>query len=157
APYVQAIERTDEFVGRLLKAIRARKTYAQEDWLILASTDHGGSGKSHGKDIPEHRTIFVLVSGAAAARGRIEPAPAIVDIAPTALHHLGVPIQARWKMDGRAVGLTAQPAKTPILVGHRGLMRHAPENTLAGFAACLDLGLGLELDVRRTRDGHLVV
>jgi glycerophosphoryl diester phosphodiesterase len=35
-------------------------------------------------------------------------------------------------------------------------MRHAPENTLAGFAACLELGLGFELDVRRTRDGHLV-
>jgi glycerophosphoryl diester phosphodiesterase len=44
----------------------------------------------------------------------------------------------------------------PAVVGHRGLMRHAPENTLAGFAACLELGLGFELDVRRTRDGHLV-
>jgi acetyl esterase/lipase/glycerophosphoryl diester phosphodiesterase len=44
----------------------------------------------------------------------------------------------------------------PAVVGHRGLLRHAPENTLAGFAACLELGLGFELDVRRTRDGHLV-
>ncbi len=44
----------------------------------------------------------------------------------------------------------------PAVVGHRGLMRHAPENTLAGFAACLELGLGFELDVRRTRDGRLV-
>jgi acetyl esterase/lipase/glycerophosphoryl diester phosphodiesterase len=44
----------------------------------------------------------------------------------------------------------------PAIVGHRGLMQHAPENTLAGFAACLELGLGFELDVRRTRDGQLV-
>jgi hypothetical protein len=44
----------------------------------------------------------------------------------------------------------------PWLIGHRGLIRHAPENTLAGFAACIDLRLGFELDVRRTRDGHLV-
>ena len=46
--------------------------------------------------------------------------------------------------------------RRPAIVGHRGLLRHAPENTLAGFAACLELGLGFELDVRRTRDGHLV-
>ena len=45
----------------------------------------------------------------------------------------------------------------PQLVGHRGLMRHAPENTLAGFGACIELGLGFELDIRRSKDGHLVV
>jgi glycerophosphoryl diester phosphodiesterase len=48
-------------------------------------------------------------------------------------------------------------AKLPRVVGHRGLMRHAPENTLAGFAACLNLRLGFELDIRRTKDGVLVV
>jgi glycerophosphoryl diester phosphodiesterase/cyclophilin family peptidyl-prolyl cis-trans isomerase len=45
----------------------------------------------------------------------------------------------------------------PRLVAHRGLFRHAPENTLAAFAACLELRLGFELDVRRSKDGHLVV
>lgn len=44
----------------------------------------------------------------------------------------------------------------PRIVGHRGLIRHAPENTLAAFTACLELRIGFELDVRRTRDGHLV-
>lgn len=42
-------------------------------------------------------------------------------------------------------------------VGHRGLMRDAPENTLAGFSACIATRIGFELDIRRTRDGHLVV
>lgn len=41
-------------------------------------------------------------------------------------------------------------------VGHRGLLRHAPENTLAGFAACIDLKIGFELDVRRSRGGRLI-
>jgi glycerophosphoryl diester phosphodiesterase len=45
----------------------------------------------------------------------------------------------------------------PAIVGHRGLLRHAPENTLAAFAACLELSLGFELDVRRSGDGHLVI
>lgn len=42
------------------------------------------------------------------------------------------------------------------LVAHRGLLRHTPENTLANYAACLELGLGFETDLQRTRDGHLV-
>ena len=45
----------------------------------------------------------------------------------------------------------------PILLAHRGLVRHAPENTLPGFAAAIALGLSIELDVYQTRDKHLVV
>lgn len=42
--------------------------------------------------------------------------------------------------------------------GHRGAKGEAPENTLAGFAYALALGLkGIELDVRLSADGHLVV
>lgn len=55
------------------------------------------------------------------------------------------------------VGLDAiagEPA--PLIVAHRGLLRHAPENTLANFQACLELRLGFEFDVERTKDGHLV-
>jgi glycerophosphoryl diester phosphodiesterase len=44
----------------------------------------------------------------------------------------------------------------PLIVAHRGLLLHAPENTLANFRACLELRLGFEFDVRRTKDGHLV-
>lgn len=48
-------------------------------------------------------------------------------------------------------------ADVPRIVGHRGLMRHAPENTVAGFAACFHLRLGIELDIRRSKDGTLVL
>ena len=44
----------------------------------------------------------------------------------------------------------------PLTVAHRGLLKHAPENTLANFRACLELRMGFEFDVQRTRDGHLV-
>ncbi len=47
-------------------------------------------------------------------------------------------------------------ATDPIVVGHRGLPTHAPEESLATFNACIDLRVGIELDVRRTRDGQLV-
>lgn len=47
-------------------------------------------------------------------------------------------------------------AGEPLVVAHRGLLLHAPENTLANFRACLELRLGFEFDVERTKDGHLV-
>lgn len=46
-----------------------------------------------------------------------------------------------------------------VLVGaHRGAMCHAPENTLTAFEKAIDMGTyRVELDVRRCRDGHIVV
>jgi len=44
----------------------------------------------------------------------------------------------------------------PLIVAHRGLLLHAPENTLANFRACLELHIGFEFDVEKTKDGQLV-
>ena len=45
-----------------------------------------------------------------------------------------------------------------LLVGHRGARGEAPENTLAGFAHALAVGVdAIELDVRLSADGQLVV
>jgi arylsulfatase A-like enzyme len=88
-----------------LKAMRGRATFAAEDWLVLVTTDHGGSGTKHGQDIPEHRTIFLIVHGPSAQPGKLEPPPVSVDVVPTVLTHLGVPLKEDWKLDGKAVGL----------------------------------------------------
>ena len=46
----------------------------------------------------------------------------------------------------------------PLVVGHRGAMGLAPENTLESFELAFELGADmLELDVHPTRDGRLVV
>ncbi|MGI6415939.1 MAG: glycerophosphodiester phosphodiesterase [Thermoguttaceae bacterium] len=45
----------------------------------------------------------------------------------------------------------------PILIGHRGLLRHAPENTMPALATCIELSFGFELDVYSSRDNQLVV
>lgn len=43
-------------------------------------------------------------------------------------------------------------------VGHRGNVKFAPENTIAAFNKAIELGADLvEMDVRETKDGHLVV
>ncbi|MBF6591263.1 MAG: glycerophosphodiester phosphodiesterase, partial [Ktedonobacterales bacterium] len=49
-------------------------------------------------------------------------------------------------------------ARRPICYAHRGARAHAPENTLLAFALAFDLGAeGIECDVRRSKDGHLVI
>jgi predicted AlkP superfamily pyrophosphatase or phosphodiesterase len=105
--YVKAIERVDGYVGELLAAIESRPTRADEDWLILVTTDHGGSGTSHsnGHDNPEVACSWLVVSGDAAERGKIDGERGQVDLVPTALKHLGVAVDPAWKLDGEAVGL----------------------------------------------------
>jgi glycerophosphoryl diester phosphodiesterase len=44
----------------------------------------------------------------------------------------------------------------PRLVASQGLRYHAPENTVPAFAAALDVRVGLQVPVRRSRDGKLV-
>lgn len=48
--------------------------------------------------------------------------------------------------------------KGPARLAHRGLMQKAPENTLAACQAASDAGVeGVEIDVRLSRDGQVVV
>ncbi|ACO47874.1 glycerophosphodiester phosphodiesterase [Deinococcus deserti] len=54
--------------------------------------------------------------------------------------------------------MVSSALRRPLLLGHRGSPREHLENSLSGFQAALDAGLdGIELDVRRLRDGTLVV
>jgi glycerophosphoryl diester phosphodiesterase len=57
---------------------------------------------------------------------------------------------------GQRPAIAQDAAHRPLVVGHRGLVQAAPENTLAAFRACLALCVGFEFDVRRTSDGKLV-
>lgn len=50
------------------------------------------------------------------------------------------------------------PPKKPLLIAHRGASGAAPENTMAAFRKAVTAGADMiELDVRLTRDFHIVV
>jgi len=70
--YLKAIEIADQRVGQLISALEGRQNYENENWLIMISTDHGGSEKGHGKNIPEHTTIFYIVAGKDTVKGEIK-------------------------------------------------------------------------------------
>jgi predicted AlkP superfamily pyrophosphatase or phosphodiesterase len=105
--YIEAIERGDEIVGKLVAAVKARKSYEKEDWLVIVTSDHGGKEKGHGggHKSPEVLNSFLIVSGPSAQRGKFEQQVYLPDAPVTALAHLGVKAKEEWKLDGRAVGL----------------------------------------------------
>lgn len=43
ANYKNAIIKADEYVGNILTALKARKNFANEDWLVILTSNHGGS------------------------------------------------------------------------------------------------------------------
>jgi len=105
--YAAAIEVADRQVGQVLAGLRRRPTYADEDWLILVSTDHGRRDDGgHGGDSPAERTIFVIMTGPSVRGHTFERPPEIVDVAVTALAHLGIAIEPGWKLDGRRMMTT---------------------------------------------------
>jgi Type I phosphodiesterase / nucleotide pyrophosphatase len=127
--YLQAIRDTDRRIGQLVDAIRARPTYLAERWLVVVTTDHGQqnldypSVTSHGFGSDLERMSFVAASGfgidATAGFGDIR----VVDIAPTALAWLDLPIDPAWRLDGRpfasAPGAPAPAATVRRLRGNR--------------------------------------
>jgi predicted AlkP superfamily pyrophosphatase or phosphodiesterase len=102
--YLAAIEGVDAHIGSILQSLRQRPTYAREDWLIVVCTDHGGQGTGHsgGATKEEIRRVFLIVSGSSVAPGKIEGPTALVDVVPTVLTHLQVPLKSEWKLDGQA-------------------------------------------------------
>jgi len=50
------------------------------------------------------------------------------------------------------------PHKTVLVIAHRGAHKTVPENTIASLEKAIDLGIDyVELDVRRTKDGVLIL
>ena len=103
--YLKAIERSDKQVGTMVSALEKRTSIENENWLIILSADHGGSNFGHGKNIPDHTTVFFIASGTSAKKGEITREVGVVDVAVTAMYHLGIPAKEAWDLDGQVAGL----------------------------------------------------
>lgn len=62
--YIQACRDADQCGWDIIKTIEERSTYEQEDWLIIITTDHGGTGRSHGGQSPFERMTWLAVNKA---------------------------------------------------------------------------------------------
>ncbi len=106
--YVAAIETVDGQVGRLLAAVDDRPTRADEAWLIVLTSDHGGSGTSHGGVTDDHRRIPLIVAGDGVVPGPLPEGSSHLDVHPTVMTWLGHPADPSWDLDGVARGLEAE-------------------------------------------------
>ncbi|MET9696090.1 alkaline phosphatase family protein [Streptomyces sp. NPDC006529] len=89
--YLDTIGRVDRLIGRLLTAVQERPTYAQENWKILVTTDHGHTDAGgHGGSTIQERGTFVIAKGAGIAAGSVRDDVRLVDVAATALRQVGV-------------------------------------------------------------------
>ncbi|HEY9262788.1 LamG-like jellyroll fold domain-containing protein, partial [Chitinophaga sp.] len=59
--YTDAIRQTDAYIGEILGALRARKSYNTEDWLVIIASNHGGTEEgTYGGSSFAERNNFLL-------------------------------------------------------------------------------------------------
>ena len=103
--YLKALHTADAQVGRMLDAVTSRPTYADEDWLVVVTADHGHTPTGgHGGNSPLERGTFVIAKGKGFAPGSVRHDVKITDVAPTVLRHEGVATDPGWNLDGTAIG-----------------------------------------------------
>ncbi len=132
AAYINAIQQVDKEIGEVVVALKARPTYAQEDWMILLTTDHGGVGTGHGGNTNTERHIWWIASGDNVPNmeitgddpgsyqissnpvdtTKLKATPVLTDIAVTALAHVlkynttstcsDPESNPNWKLDGKS-------------------------------------------------------
>jgi hypothetical protein len=76
--YITAIEGVDALLAPIMQSISQRPNYANEDWLVLITSDHGGVGTSHGGTSIEHQNVVVIASGNSIAQNIIRKDSSLV-------------------------------------------------------------------------------
>lgn len=95
-----SIQQTDAAIGLLMDEVSRHSELA--DTIFIVTSDHGGRGLKHGRNIPEDMTIPWLAWGSGVARGHQIQQPIVTyDTAATVLYVLGLSVPSHW--DGRPV------------------------------------------------------
>lgn len=102
--YEDAVRKADRQVGRIWNAIKDREATSGENWMLVVTTDHGRSpsdGKSHGGQSDRERTIWIATN-ADGLNGQFHEMPAVVDIMPSILRFMEIPLpeSQREEIDG---------------------------------------------------------
>lgn len=135
ACYQKEIQEVDLLVGRLLAAIQRRDTFADEDWQVILTSDHGHTpqGGHGGQSSLEKRIPFVVSSRHVEAGPIAAASTSIVshaDVAPTVLEHFGVELSSRFAGTSRARShpVDSRPLSTLFKEDFEGLsLQRSPE------------------------------
>jgi len=164
--YDSEIAAVDAEVGRLLAEIDGRST--DRDRLTIFLADHGeafGEDGEHGHGRQLHaatlRVPFVLVDPGRVPVGSSAARVSTLDVAPTVLGLLGLPVHPYFR--GRDLGplLRGEPIAeaTPCLQAHRGAVQSVQRAARARRAGLLEVGLLHDgrLEVARAANDRVVL
>ena len=104
--YLDAARAADEAVGVLADGL-----FADETALLLVTADHGGGGvvpTDHDLPHPANDAIPIVAAGVHVLAGRGHGSASLLDVPPTILRALGVPIPREYA--GRTLQLLAEDA-----------------------------------------------
>lgn len=60
--YVAGVTNADRYAYELIAYIESRPEFAQEDWLYIVTSDHGGHGRRHGTQDERDRMTFIAAN-----------------------------------------------------------------------------------------------
>lgn len=143
ARYISAMETCDGQLGRILTALAARSTFADEDWQIVMTSDHGGYERSHGADGPVYHTIPFLIASPQVEQGRLPSETNIIDVVPTVLQHMNVGMPNN--LNGQARGATVLAAP-PSMIGQDLARYYRFEGNLVDTATGANASIGMNSD-----------
>jgi predicted AlkP superfamily pyrophosphatase or phosphodiesterase len=104
----QAITFMDRQIGRVWNAVQFRQQKYPEDWLIIVTTDHGRdsvTGRSHGGQSTRERTTWIATDAKDLNHYHRDGTPAIVDILPTIVRFMNIPIPRDISMELDGISL----------------------------------------------------
>ncbi len=115
ANYLNAIANVDAYVGVILTAVQSRPNYANEDWLILVASDHGGSSTGHGGQSVAEQGAFLLFSNSGTTpycQGALDGFMTQTDVVGHIFDFLDIAVSPAWGWDGR-LHETCSPSTNP--------------------------------------------
>ena len=158
--YPAAITTTDARIGQILRAVRSRPSYPFESWTVIVTTDHGQrpldepSLVSHLSQTPLEITSFLI--GAGPGLGSKVKQPKVVDIAPTVLHQLGLPVRKAWKLDGRPLSRSGGSlVSASARKGRLGVTLRLAQPRAGAKAVVVRLPAGVRVTSAASVDAHV--
>ncbi len=131
--YNDSIKIADQQLGQLLDTVEQLEKESGDDWLVLVTTDHGRDllGYGHGDQTTQEKTIFIA-SNKPMNKEFTQPVSNLANsdfdglygyaaqtsITPTLLRHMGIPLEANWKLDG--IPLMGDLSVRKLAIGVKG-------------------------------------
>ena len=132
--YRASLAAVDGYIGACLGAIAARSTFANEDWLITVTSDHGGYSKYHGQITAGRQadTIPLVIAGTTVTQGRIAGSPYNFDVTANTLAHFGVTVSGLQATSRDGVAAAVSRTLNDGLVVYLPFNDTATSNVVAG-------------------------